>query len=380
MRKIDSIRNKNIYAVLALIGQRPLSASDLAKELGVTKSAMTSIIAQMLDNSLLVISSSCFSEPKSKTGPKKIFYEVNDAGLLGIVLFQNASIELMLVGLSKKVLYQETISNAEFVVLEHLDKIVEIINLNVKNLKLPLLNVVISTPGQVNRFSDEIRRNIKFKNLKNTNIKHYLQTNLGVPVKMYNDINLLLHGQKTLDIIASDVKDCVLIYIDQGIGGAIYNKDKLIEGELGYSGEFGLIKINEENGKQTYLDLVCSIRAIVSHFANKYTFLEIANLYEKSDLLVTEYLNITAKHIGTLISNIYNTLNFCHYFISGGIIALGKKYLEEIERNIDSSIAGVYLKYVNQEAKAIYSGALDKSVQFAYKAIAHKGGSNENNL
>ena len=278
------------------------------------------------------------------------------------------------------------IENREFIDMSTIEEIVSIINGFKKryaNESRSILSISIAAAGKINRETQAFKQSPKFVAIKDLNLKDYFETKFETTVFVKNDINLMLLGEVEKDREQKDLQDVLLLHIDTGIGGAIFNKGSIIEGEQGYAGEFGLMKTFDRMGQMAYYDTLCSTRSLKNQIKyyksvgekteidDNVTFNEVVRLYQKNDKLVCDIVNQSAKYISMMVSNLYNIFDFTHIFISGEIKLLGKSYLDEVVSNLGQEKNDVILSYSNYGDEAITYGALNVSISQAFKTLVN---------
>ena len=72
-----------------------------------------------------------------------------------------------------------------------------------------------------------------------------LETRLGVPVRVANDLSVAAWGEKRFGA-AKGLEDVVLVFVGSGVGSGLILSGRLYEGAQGVAGEFGHIKVRRD--------------------------------------------------------------------------------------------------------------------------------------
>lgn len=383
--KNTGIRENNIESILNLLYTKNLSATHIAKALKLSKTAVFKILLEM-EHMNLVENLAVNGDENEKY--KRTLYTIKqEAGILGVLEFGSTYIKIVFSYLNGQIFDETIIEDREFLTLDDLNDISKVI-LNKKAQfetdVCKIISIIVSTPGQINKFKDEIENSVKFKLIKEIPIRAFFEEKLNIKVMLKNDINLAIIGEKHFGKSERIADNGILIYIDSGMGGAILNENNIIEGDFGYAAEFGLISTYDQFGNNIVYDLICSINSIkkqiaYQHFMGKQTQLpptfryrQVVKAFYDKDPVVLEIVKYTAYKIGELISNLSYIFNYQQFFIGGRIKALGDQYLEWVNEAIDKSIKQISIKYTTLGDENIIYGAIHMGVTNAFSVVAKK--------
>lgn len=383
--KNTGIRENNIESILHLLYTKNLSATHIAKALKLSKTAVFKILLEM-EHMNLVENLAINGDDNEKY--KRTLYTIKqEAGILGVLEFGSTYIKIVFSYLNGQIFDETIIEDREFLTLDDLNEISTII-LNKKAQfetdVCKMISVIVSTPGQINKFKDEIENSVKFKRIKEIPIRAFFEERLNLTVMLKNDINLAIIGEKHFGKMERIADNGILIYIDSGMGGAILNENNIIEGDFGYAAEFGLISTYDQFGNNIVYDLICSINSIkkqiaYQHFMGKQTQLpptfryrHVVKAFYDKDPVILEVVKYTAHKIGELISNLSYIFNYQQFFIGGRIKALGDQYLEWVNEAIDKNIKQISIKYTTLGDENIIYGAIHIGVTNAFSVVAKK--------
>jgi len=383
--KNTGIRETNIESILRLLYTKNMSATHIAKELKLSKTAVFKILSEM-EGMHLVENLAGNGDDNEKY--KRTLYAIKqEAGILGVVEFGSTYIKIVFSYLNGQIFDETILEDREFLTLDDLNEI-SLIILNKKNQfesdTCKIISIIVSAPGQINKFSDEIENSVKFKLVKDIPVRSFFEEKLSLNVILKNDINLAIIGEQHYGKTERIAENGILIYVDSGMGGAILNENKIIEGDYGYAAEFGLISTYDQFGNSMVYDLICSINSIKKQIAYqqymgkttevdvKFRYRDVVKAFYNQDSVVYEVVKYTAHKLGELISNLSYIFNYQQFFIGGRIKALGQQYLDWVNEGIDTKIKDLRIKFTTLGDENIIYGAIHVGVTHAFGVVAKK--------
>lgn len=374
-------RTVNSKLVISNLRNADCSATILVDELNLSNSAMSSILKDLEMQGLIVASHSLASYKK---GRKQVYYTLNkNYGLFVIVCLSNNRYEIILSNLKEEVLYKQGKDIDKYDV----EVIYEII-LSIKKLlssdeyvNIPLKRIYISVPGKVNSITGELQLSKQFdKSLfeENNKISDLFNKHFDSPVKIYNDINLAIIGEKRFGAL-SNVDNAMLIYIDNGVGAAMIFNNEFYGGSNGYAGEIGLIKVNF-NGQNNFLDEFISLRSlkefVLNKTSNKVKSNELIGYYEKN-MEIHNHINETAHLLGSTLKDMIEVLNISTIVIQGRISQFKDEYLNCIKQEVSFSQNQCDVMFSKLNGDSIFLGAMSEAVDDLVSEITSKNISKE---
>lgn len=383
--KNTGIRENNIESILRLLYTKKMSATHIAKQLKLSKTAVFKILSEM--EGMHLVENLADNGEDSERYKRTLYAIRQDAGILGVVEFGSTYIKIVFSYLNGQIFDETILEDREFLTLDDLNEICSII-LNKKTQfetdKCKIISIIVSAPGQINKFNDEIENSVKFKIVKDIPVRSFFEAKLNLNVILKNDINLAIIGEQHYGKIERIAENGILIYVDSGMGGAILNENRIIEGDHGYAAEFGLISTYDQFGNSLVYDLICSINSIkkqVSYLqfmgketevAMQFRYRDVVKAFYNNDQVVLDVVKYTANKLGELISNLSYIFNYRQFFIGGRIKALGQQYLDWVNEGIDSKITDISIKYTTLGDENIIYGAIHVGVTNAFGVVAKK--------
>lgn len=383
--KNTGIRENNIESILRLLYTKQLSATHIAKALKLSKTAVFKILSEM--EGMNLVENLADSDNENEKYKRTLYAIKQEAGILGVVEFGSTYIKIVFSYLNGEIFDETIIEDREFLNLDDLNEICTIILNKKKQFETDtrsIISIIVSAPGQINKFTDEIENSVKFNLIKDVSVRAFFEEKLQLNVILKNDINLAIIGEQHYGKIERITENGILIYVDSGMGGAILNENKIIEGDYGYAAEFGLISTYDQFGNNLVYDLICSINSIKKQITyqqfmgkstmigEKFRYRNVVKAFYEKDELVLEVVKYTAHKLGELISNLSYIFNYRQFFVGGRIKALGQQYLDWVLEGLDPKIKDISIKFTTLGDENIIYGAIHVGVTNAFGVVAKK--------
>ena len=224
-------------AIDALLRDGPLTRSELEYSIGLSKPATAQLLARLEDEGVVVRE----GLRGGGRGPRAQLWAVNGAvATVAAIDLTPRGLEIVIADVSGEVLaeHRHALSSrgtADEVVGGFRDGVAAACE--GAGLTLPdLRHVVVGTPGAVNPRTGHLWFAPHLPGWEGFDMPGRIGDELGVPVTIENDVNLvaleeMIAGQ------AIDVRSFVMVWLDQGIGGAIVIDRRLLRGATGGAGE-----------------------------------------------------------------------------------------------------------------------------------------------
>lgn len=177
--------------------------------------------------------------------------------------------------------------------------------------------IAISSPGIIDASKGEIKAIVAYPFMQ-TNVVEKLEAYFHVPVTIENDGKCAGLAEVWMGN-AIDCKDCIVVVLGTGVGGAIIKDQKIHHGKHLLAGEISTIKV----GDKEWSDLVstkslCNI--VASHLGiESINGKEIFDLYRKQNPIVTSVLKKYYKDIAIQLYNFQYFFDPDRILIGGGI-------------------------------------------------------------
>ncbi|SHF27431.1 ROK family protein (putative glucokinase) [Caldanaerobius fijiensis DSM 17918] len=320
-----------------------LSRADLQKKTGLTATAISNIVGDLLRNRLIIE----YDGGMSTGGrpPKLLDVDKIHWGVLGvdidpaIVTVGLMDLKGTIIALRSKKLADSDINNVADIVKELATDVSRDSNRKV-------LAAGVGIPGwvypktQVVAFAPNL-------NWKDVDLKFCLNEKLQIPVYLDNEANVTAMGEGWAGC-AQNIDNFIAVNFRTGVGSGIVIDGLIYRGISGSSGEIGHITVDEGGrrcscGNYGCLETIASTPAICERFKKKKGDMHmavdvkvIADSAKSGDHIALEVLRDTGKYIGIAFSMAVNLLNPQLVILGGDAVEYGEIILPEIEQSMRS--------------------------------------------
>ncbi len=312
-----------------LYHQGYLSRADLARATGLTRPTISSLVSELMDQSLVTE----IGLGQSTGGKRPVMLTVpEDAYHLLCIDIGNQAFRGALVNLRGKIVQRETLSARRLqgdAAIESIYQLIDTLSKSAADAKQPLLGIGIGTPGLIDRHAGVVRYS---GNLDWTNVplRDLLADRYDAPIYMANDSHLSAKAEFVFGAGLAQ-KNLIVIKAGQGIGAGIIWDSELVEGDSFGAGEIGQIVVSSDSDGRQSLEQVVGTHAILRR-ANRLSSAEIENWDQLlTSPVLPQVVSETGYYFGVAIASIIATLNIKNIFLSGRISELGQPLLDSIE-------------------------------------------------
>jgi len=315
-----------------------MSRAQLAKELGISKPAVTRNVETLIEIGLIEEKGEGESAKKGGRKPVMLYFnkEHRYVGALDLAYSQPVcavfDLEGNIIGLKKvgnlreisEDIRKKQIKNTFLEILEE------------KHIAQSKLDtIVISQPGIIEYEGDTYYSEKRHHIWTEIGLNQYLKEQLQVHVSIRNDVNMAAIGEMNFDC---DQKVENLLYVSCGVGlgaGLILN-GTLFNGDHNAAGEIGSLLM--ENG-QSYEECI-AMEGLIKKTEHKYkengetkkiSFSEIVSLAKQGDPVINEVIYETGRLLGYVIHNCCAVLGITTVKFGGEYLELDDKLFEGIE-------------------------------------------------
>lgn len=315
-----TIKSNNIRLLLNCIKHKPQSRAEISKTTGLSKSAVTTIIKQLIDEGIVYE----VGAETTQMGRHPITLDIvkNYKYAMGI-LFHRKRVAVCIANLKLETVAErfadiESFASAE----EALDWAYnEGISLLVgRGIKAEdCAGISITAPGPLDYKSGLILNPPNFPLVWNFNATEYLSAKTDYPVFLNNSpVVMAMYEQFKR---TEDIGDYIYISVDHGVGSAIVKEGSIYRGIAGYSGEIGhtTVDINGEEcscGNRGCLECYITEKALIKRFGieSYLTTTEKAMNGDEESLQIIDYI---ARLFAGGIINALNLLDLKTVIIAG---------------------------------------------------------------
>ena len=366
-------REINNELVLSILRERPCSGTELASKLSLSNATVSSIIKDLLEQGVIRQET---TTSINGIGRKRINFEINpDYGLILGVNISNLHAIVSLINTKEEVIAESDLLVKKYNRQAMYELVLEASKLLINNKNnIPLKVIVITLPGRVNSKTGDLTLSIQFDQELFTEehvIQHIFDKQFpGIPVILANDNNVMSIGE----LNNGDLKNChngLYFNIDFGIGGGIILNNSVYEGDVGYAGEFGLIKYFDGNSFAP-IDEFVSLRvlaekagAILGHEVDRE---ELFDQFSKNEEIRNLVLD-SAAIVGKSLLQLTEILDISKVIISGRVENFGEEYLKIVKKNCDSKVRELDISYSKLGNKAVIYGTSSIGVKYIFDLV-----------
>lgn len=205
-----------------------------------------------------------------------------------------------------------------------------------------------------------------------------LESRLGVPVFLDNDVNVCALGEKMFGC-CKDTDDFFWITVSNGIGGGMILDKNLYRGAFGHGGEIGHICVAQEGvkcscGSYDCLEAHASGVSIGRRFneltGKKMTAQAIASLARSNDKDAIKIFKQTGVYLGRGISYCINLLNLRKVIVGGGVAMSFDLFEDDMKRTARNMVYKRANEEYSIERTALsYDAALIGAAALAFKNL-----------
>lgn len=319
-----------------MMNEAPISRAYIAKELGLNKGTVSSLVSELIDEHLVFET----GPGESSGGRRPVMLTFNkDAGYaIGVDLGVNYILSILtdLKGNVVREIYQH-ITNTEY------ENVFSIIKKSINDLiesapdsPYGIIGIGIGVPGIVNNQGEIlIAPNLHWENVQ---LKEQIEKTFNLPVVIENEANAGAYGEKLFGA-GKDFNNMIYVSAGIGIGVGIIIDGELYTGNNGYSGEMGhtIIMVDGKKcscGSVGCWELYASEKALLEHVKEKHIInsecLTIEMLIEEAEAgndAIIEVFKEIGKYLSVGINNIIKTFN-PQQVIIGNRLAMLQKWIE----------------------------------------------------
>lgn len=379
-----NIRHENIKQLIKLLknSERKLSRADIARELSLSTPSVSSIVNVLIDSEIIIETD---DESKAKNvGRKPILLKLNEnCGYILGVLISQEKIKIVLANYIGKIItekdfyYQDSDRKSLDLLTESIDKQLKEFKINHNK----LLSISISFPGVYDQDKQEIKFAPNSGGWQNKPIIKTLSQEYECQIKMENNVNTAVLGEKWKGKIA-DKNNAIYLKIGNGIASGIIINKELYRGYNCLAGEVGFSvtdsdqlndKIIDSGSFEQRFNTDNFIKKIQKEFnITAGSFSEIKKeLSLKSEF--NEFIRNINTNIAMLLINMSSILNPEVIVIGGEYTELIIDYICELENQVKKNVPFASEILVSDLGEKVYVlGSIANSIQGLERQLIRK--------
>jgi len=343
----NTIRDINRQIVLNYVRELgPISRADIARETALQRSTVSLIVDELRIDGLVVEVS---GESTGGRPPSLLSLRAGDAVAIGVDLGTVKTV--MATGdLAGRVIEQEEFAT-DADVNKTVDKIVECAQRLIGSSGGTIEGIGISLPGVVDPETGKLF--VPHYEWRNEPIAEVLTEATNLPVTIDNDANAaalaeLWFGRPEI----RNVRDFILVLVEQGVGTGIVFDGQVYRGEGGTAGEFGHMTIGSGApvkcavGSSECWEAFASERAALARYEklsratanNEINFSALMDLASRGERNARAALKETARYLGIGIANLIQGLGPEAVIVAGPMAQVWPIIVEDVKSSVDTSI------------------------------------------
>ena len=345
------MREINRMAIVRVIQRAPgLSRAEIAKETGLTKSTVSLLVQDLIDEGWLTESGTQSTGAIGRR-PTPIHLNTGRLAIVGAeVSAENQSLEVLLVSLGGEILKSAThalsATDPDYV-CKNLSRLIASITKSARAKHMKLLGIGVGVPGAVvdQYGSIKLAPNLAWRDIDFLpRLASQLgQTNAaGLPIIVQNDYDAAALSEHEFG--PSPHPD-PLIYLGLGIGvgAGIVVRDRLFLGSEGFAGEVGhsILQVNGPQcscGRKGCAEAFIGRRAISNQITGKtghpITVAEMREMLDKDTPAAVDAVSEAGRYLGLLIQNLWTSFNPGRVVIGGPLCELGNVFFDAMRESL----------------------------------------------
>jgi predicted NBD/HSP70 family sugar kinase/biotin operon repressor len=376
---LERLRAQNRTRALAVLQRRGVaSQADIVRETGLSRTTVSSLVADLLEEGLVVERADAVRQAPSPGGgrpPTLLSLEPSSGGFVGIdfgrevvrVAVANRAGELLLDARSDRL---EVAHEAERA-LEAADEMTSTLLEETKLGPDRVIGAGVAVSAPVRADAPGFASGVIFPAWAKINAGEVLAERLGVPVHLENDANLGALAEATFGA-GRGRRNLFYVMLSEGIGGGVIIDGRIYTGQTGAAGELGHIVVNPGGqvcrcGNRGCLATVAGGAALTAALRQSHgpdvTLDELIALAHDGDSGASRLIADAGEAVGRVLAGLCSLLDPERVIIGGELAPAGAPLFENIQLSLDrwiSPASGHKYKVVGGQlgAKAEVLGAI----------------------
>lgn len=342
--RINNIRDLNKKRILEfVVSNQPTTRVIIAKEIKLTKATVSAIVAELVEDKILIE-----SELFESTGGRKAAKILVNKDLYTVIAidYSRGHIKGATINLNGEILHKEVVKTRNELeiktTLEDTYNLIDILLSKLSN-KDALKAISISIDGSVDR-----NQNIRLAHAKgwfDLNLNKFIEEKYKVKAYTNNEANLAAIGENSF---FRQIEDLTMISMHTGVGLGSIQHNQLITGFDGLAGEIGHTIVNVNGipcscGNNGCIEQYVSVASIKNNLSvikkRPIQIKDIIHLYNDGDLDTTNAVNLYCKYLGVLITNSINLINPNELIIANDLLDAMPNLLQSALKYVNLTVS-----------------------------------------
>jgi glucokinase-like ROK family protein len=364
------------------------SRAELARRTGLSRSTVSSIVAELSANGVIVDNAAGEdARPRQGGRPPALISLGRPAGVAVGIDFGKRHLAVALADASHQVLTERREPMLDdYPAEEGFDAAGELVFelLEEEGIELDaVLGVGLGLPGPIHRRTGQVGSTTILPGWAGVQVASEMEERLGMPVQVENDANLGALAEVTWGAGAG-CADLTYLKLATGIGAGIIVGGRLYDGRGGTAGEIGHTTLDENGeicrcGNRGCLETLAGAPAIVAlvsrAFGAQLDTEDVLARARAGDPACQRALADAGRHVGVAVASLVNLVNPERIVVGGSIGSAGEVLLEPLResfrrRAIPSAAGDVEIVSASLGERAELLGAIALVLQGAGNAVA----------
>jgi predicted NBD/HSP70 family sugar kinase len=357
---LESLRNSNRSRVIDALRRRgTASRSDLARITGLSRTTVTTLVADLHTRGLVVEepsdSPACRSETGSRGRRPAFLRLAPSAGAALGIDFGHRQLRVAVADLASNVLAERTIAldvdGEADSAIDAAAVLTEAVLAEAGIDRSQIIGAGVGIPGPIDQIAGTVASRTILPGWGGVSVKRKLGDRLGLPVQVDNDANLGALGEVTYGA-GRGLSDVIYVRLTSGIGSGLILGGRLHHGANGFAGELGHVQVRPEGivcrcGNRGCLETVAAGDALLALLrpahGDDLTVSDMLELAASGDLGARRVFNDAGRALGRVLADLCNHLNPAAIIVGGELsVALGPLLdgvIESVHRYAQPAVA-----------------------------------------
>ena len=346
-RQHTRAHNKQLV-LRTIFQQEAISRADIARATYLTRTTVSHIVAELIEEGLIEES----GRGPSEGGKPPVMLKVvpDSRNLIGVDL-ANSAFHGAVFDLRGNLIQRVDLPVQDQIGPQALELVTQLIDSLLESCNGPVLGIGVGTPGLVNARDGIVRQavNLEWRDLP---LRSLLQGRYDLPVYVSNDSHAAALGEYAFGQ-KREIANLIVIKIGRGTSAGIVLNGRLHYGDGSGAGEIGHVRVVEQGdlcscGQMGCLETVVSSRAIIERArelvqANRSPTLQqfvtsaeeittdiVLQAFEAGDEAIRQMIVEAGQYLGIAVAHMVGMLNIQHIFIAGSLARFGETLLDTV--------------------------------------------------
>jgi predicted NBD/HSP70 family sugar kinase len=346
---LESLRDSNRSRVIDALRRRgSASRSDLARLTGLSRTTVTTLVADLHTRGLIVEESKGPAHAQTGSrGRRPAFLRLApSAGAALGIDFGHRLIRVAVADLGSTVLAEQTIEldvdAAACAAMEAASELTEVVLAAAQIQRSQIIGAGVGIPGPIDHATGAVASMTILPGWSGVSAGRELERLLEIPVRVDNDANLGALGEVTYGA-GQGLSDVIYVRLTSGIGSGLILGGRLHHGANGFAGELGHVQVQADGvvcrcGNRGCLETVAADGSLLALLrpahGDDLTVRGMLELVASGDLGARRVFNDAGRALGRVLADLCNHLNPAAIIVGGELSAAVGPLLDGIRESV----------------------------------------------